>query len=97
MRLPETTRLSSTVVVPLLESRVRFPDDVVTVLPSIVILSTSTEVRPFKSVWVPPSDITSVPIVMEEFVRDALAILVKVLLLPSIDLFVKVSVDDAVI
>ena len=36
-----------------------------TVLPSIVILSTSREVIPFKSVCVPPNEIVSEPIVSE--------------------------------
>ena len=39
-----------------------FVDEIV--LPSIVILSTSTDVNPFKSVIVPPSDVSSEPIVI---------------------------------
>ena len=68
------TVLSSIVVVPPAESIVRLPDDVVTVLPSIVILSTSRDVSPLISVCEPPSAIVSEPIVIELLESFELAI-----------------------
>ena len=64
-----------TVPVPFgVNSKLPFEFVVVIALPSRVKLSTSTEVNPFKSVIVPPREVSSLPIVIPSLASLALAI-----------------------